>query len=68
VATKNDDACLAKAADDEPIFVLRAQDMTAPGLVEMWISRNPQLPPAKRAEALDCAYRMRQWPHKKMPD
>lgn len=28
--------CIAKAADDEPVFVLRAQDKTAPYVVKMW--------------------------------
>lgn len=30
------DGCFARAADDEPLFVLRAQDMTAPRLVRQW--------------------------------
>jgi hypothetical protein len=29
--------CLAKAARDEPIFVLRAQDKLAPMVVQYWI-------------------------------
>lgn len=33
---KTNDACLQKAANDEPIFVLRAQDITADILVELW--------------------------------
>lgn len=37
VSTKHNDPCLKKAADDEPIFVLRAQDMTAPIIVMFWI-------------------------------
>lgn len=28
--------CLGKAHDDEPVFILRAQDRFAPGLVERW--------------------------------
>jgi hypothetical protein len=28
--------CLGKAADDEPVFVLRAQDTFAPKVVEAW--------------------------------
>lgn len=32
----NSDSCLSKAGDDEPIFVLRAQDKFAPALVELW--------------------------------
>ncbi len=29
-------SCLTKAADDEPIFVLRAQDLSAPFIVRLW--------------------------------
>jgi hypothetical protein len=36
VATKNTDRCLQKVSDDEPIFVLRAQDRLAPALVRQW--------------------------------
>lgn len=31
--------CLGKAADDEPVFVLRAKDRFAPQLVEEWASK-----------------------------
>ena len=37
VSTKLNDPCLKKAADDEPIFVLRAQDVVAPIVVMFWI-------------------------------
>lgn len=33
---KKNDSCLKKVADDEPIFVLRAQDRFAPMLVRLW--------------------------------
>ena len=33
---KNTTGCLTKAADDEPIFVLRAQDKLAPVMLRMW--------------------------------
>lgn len=29
-------SCLSKAADDEPVFILRAHDVTAPLAVEAW--------------------------------
>lgn len=29
-------SCLNRAADDEPLFVLRANDENAPGVVEAW--------------------------------
>lgn len=43
VATKHDSVCLQKAGDAEPIFVLRAQDMTAPVLVRVWAGLLVQL-------------------------
>lgn len=36
MSTKHDSVCLEKAGDEEPIFVLRAQDVTAPILVRVW--------------------------------
>jgi hypothetical protein len=30
------EGCFAKAALDEPLFVLRAQDKSAPGIVRAW--------------------------------
>ncbi len=36
MGTKHDDPCLANAADDEPLFVLRAQDNMAPDTVRLW--------------------------------
>src|ERR1700730_449746 len=30
------EGCLGKAADDEPVFILRAQDIFAPDLVREW--------------------------------
>lgn len=32
------DSCLNRAGDDEPIFVLRANDPCAPGVVRKWAS------------------------------
>ncbi len=40
MSTKHDSTCLSKAADDEPIFVLRAQDKTATEAVQAWIDVN----------------------------
>lgn len=66
----NNKGCLGKAADEEPVFVLRAQDLLAADLVELWAIR------AKSAgtdldkvnEAYACAEEMRAWPDKKVPD
>ena len=45
MATKHTDSCLQKAGDDEPIFVLRAQDRIAPMIVRAW---------AREAQARGC--------------
>ena len=69
---KGNDSCLARARDDEPIFVLRAQDMFAPELVRKWAELAFQGTPAlKIEEALACADAMEAWVRKhgtKVPD
>lgn len=78
MATKHTDTCLQKAADDEPIFVLRAQDLSAPKVVRFWAEQykadrnfdgdfcGPRL--AKYDEAMALADRMEKWPMRKFPD
>lgn len=53
---KNDDSCLQKVAADEPIFVLRAQDILAPVLVRLWA----QLAALHGASDLKC-HEAAQW-------
>jgi hypothetical protein len=62
--------CLAKAAEDEPLFVLRGQDKLAPALVEMWASMAELhgAPRRKVAHARALAADMRDWPTRKLPD
>ena len=63
-------SCFNKAADNEPLFVLRAQDQLAPDLVDRWASilRAEGGNEAKVAEARALAAAMRAWPTKKLPD
>lgn len=73
MSTKHDDTCLQKAGDDEPIFVLRAQDALAPLVVEFWAREAEKFrcSPDKVAEAMDLAGRMRVWARengRKLPD
>jgi len=68
MATKLDDTCLEKASDDEPIFVLRAQDISSPHVIHFWLSLNPGIPEEKKREALRCASAMLKWPKKKKAD
>jgi hypothetical protein len=70
MATKHTSSALAKAADNEPIFVLRANDELAEQVVRHWAARAAVagVPGAKVKEALDVADAMRAWPAKKLPD
>lgn len=70
---KNDDRCLQKVDDDEPIFVLRAQDATMVPTISDWLQRNPQLPPERIAEVADHIGAVENWQRAhagrvKMPD
>lgn len=60
---------LGKAADDEPVFILRAQDKSAALFVKFWAWWNEdESPPEKVQEARRAARAMDAWPTKKVPD
>lgn len=70
MATKrNGVACYDKAGEDEPLFVLRAQDILASKVVRYWASlalaggTHPEV----IAEAIMCADKMDAWPFHKWP-
>ena len=68
---KSTDPCLAKVAEDEPIFILRAQDRLAPNLVRDWADEAEaagHCPPEKIAEARALAAEMERWAFRKFPD
>lgn len=75
-ATARGEGPLAKAADGEPVFLLRGQDCHAADLVEKWaIWASSAVPQsggremaAKIAEANLIADFMRRWPIHKNPD
>ena len=60
---KHNDTCLAKAGDDEPIFVLRSTDRLAPALVHLWaelaLAHGCGL--GKVQEAKNLAEQMQRW-------
>lgn len=62
--------CLGKAADDEPVFILRAQDALAADLVEKWAveAQGVGCPWPKVHEAKELAKAMREWVPRKNPD
>jgi len=57
------EGCLGKAADDEPVFVLRASDSIAPILVELWadLAHQSGHRDEKVAGAAQIAEDMRAW-------
>jgi hypothetical protein len=67
MSTKNNPGkfdCYAKAALDEPMFVLLARDPWAPHLVRAWamhMGRDNGCDEEKIAEALACAAAMEAW-------
>lgn len=58
-----------RAEHDEPIFVLRAQDKSAPKTIALWIAANIETAPDhKLIEAMRIAIEMRQWNKRKNAD
>ena len=64
------EGCLGKAGDDEPVFILRAQDALAAGLIEAWAEEAEArgCPSSKVQGALLIAAAMRRFPNRKWPD
>jgi len=55
--------------EEEPVFLLRAQDKFAADTVRYWAELGAaETDPATRAEARRKADEMDAWPHKKVPD
>lgn len=54
---------LAKVAEDEPLFVLRAKDAAAVHAIQCWIEAAQDLgaPPKKLAEAEGLIAKMKAW-------
>lgn len=67
----NPNSCLNRALNGEPLFVLRANDETAPDLVTVWAikymnskggwERMSAAQQQKFSEALNCAHQMKEW-------
>lgn len=65
----NPNSCINKAADEEPVFVLRAQDLLSDVLVDLWARRAEEngASDAKVSSARELAQKMRAWPTRKFP-
>lgn len=71
VHTKANDSCLRKIGYDEPIFVLRAQDISADDAVQKWIDMNVGhlgFDHPKIRDAVATRDAMAAWPHRKVAD
>lgn len=65
---KEGNKTLEKVQKDEPIFVLRAQDNTAPGIILNWIAKNlDTVDEAKLKEAFQTALAMRRYSFRRDP-
>ncbi|HEY1301448.1 MAG TPA: hypothetical protein VGF07_13195 [Stellaceae bacterium] len=53
--------CLGRADDDEPLFILRAQDRLAAPLVRLWADLAHRLGCPKALEAHSLADEMERW-------
>lgn len=61
--------CLAKAKDDEMLFILRAQDISSPIVVLEWMKLNFETcPEDKLREAFNCALEMKRQNVRKRAD
>jgi hypothetical protein len=67
--SKVTDPCLKKAADNEPVFVLRAQDKSTPKHILMWLADNEwNLDDERVRECFESVMAARHWPYRKQAD
>lgn len=62
---------IGRIPDEEPIFILRGQDILAPETIEFWcqLAEKAGVSPSRKVmEARDLAKDMREWPKRKRPD
>lgn len=63
---KNPNSCLNRAADDEPLFVLRGKDVAAPAAIAEWIKSRismgkNEFGDSQITEAVELAEKMEQY-------
>lgn len=68
--TKHNNGFLERIKDDEPMFVLRAQDKLAHHFVRQWaaVAKSKGLSEERYSESMRCADAMELYPVKKLPD
>jgi hypothetical protein len=57
----NGRGCLGRAANDEPLFVLRAQDLIAAPLIRLWADWAGRMNSPKHLDALAVADEFDRW-------
>lgn len=73
-AAARGEGCLGRAADDEPVFILRGQDATMPHMLEFWANAVEQMNDESNSKILDArkfAREVRAWQREhgcKIPD
>lgn len=69
IALLNKKLASGEILPDEPLFVLRARDITASQVVDFWccLALDRGVPREKRDEAAALAAMMRDWPTKQIP-
>lgn len=66
---KNPQSTLGKAFEDEPLFILRGQDVTSPRVILHWMAKNfESVTEAKLRDAFEIALAMKKWPRRKQSD
>lgn len=66
---KYNSPCLEKADANEPIFVLRGQDISSPPTILRWMADNfESLPEEKLQDAFETVMQMKNWERRKKPD
>ena len=69
MATKSTCKTLQKVGPNEPIFVLRARDITAASTVAFWLGQNESnLSPERKDEVVACINAMQAWPEHRAAD
>jgi hypothetical protein len=61
---------IRKVPDEEPLFILRGQDLLAPEIVRAWAdaAERAGVRSGKIAGARNLAKEMERWPRRKLPD
>lgn len=67
--SKYNNPCIKKAGNNEPLFVLRATDISSPKVILHWIAKNFETAPEEKLrDSFETAMEMRHYPKRKNAD